>query len=358
MKIAFVLGDVSSIGGIERVTSILSDIFVRNGHQVTVISLFRAHESLNYEFNSDVKLEYLTNMKYAIQKQGGITRLLMFFSIIKKFKKLYGRSNYDLFIGQGFPNCWLLWLSGLAARSVACEHVSYNYYNKILKKIRIQVYRSFYRVITLTQNDCLLFNEYLNNVYVIPNPVVMKNAVLSDLSNKRIISVGRLSPEKGYDLLLKISPSIFEKFPDWELWIYGEGPQKEKLIRLRDILQLQDKVYFKGVTPSIGEAYSQASVYVMSSFYEGFGMVLVEAALFGLPIISFDCPNGPRDILKNGRGVLIKTGDAIALQEAIIAMLKDDNLRRYYANRSSEIPAEYSPEKIYALWKEYCFKCK
>lgn len=356
MKIAFVLGDLSSIGGIERVTSILSDVFVRHGHDVAIVSLFKEHETLNYHFNPAVRIEYLTHKKYATKKPGGISRLLMFFSILFLFRKSYKKTDYDLFIGQGFPNSWILWMSGLAVKSVACEHVCYGRYGVVLRFIRNIIYKSFFRVVVLTDNDHASFSKVISNAIVIPNPVCTDSSRQSDLSSKNIISVGRLSAEKGYDLLLNICPAIFSKFPDWELHIYGEGPLHDKLLQLRDELMLQDKVYFEGITSHIEQAYCDSSVYVMSSLYEGFGMVLVEAAACGLPIVSFDCPNGPRDILQNDHGILVPVGDEMALQNALMAMLENEDMRKYYAKKALEIPSQYTPEHIYKLWENSVFK--
>ena len=349
MKIAFVLGDISSIGGIERVTSILSDTFVKHGHSVTIISLFCAYTQLNYLFNENVKIEYVSKKKYATKKQGSFSRLFMFFSIVYSFYSYLKSRDFDVFIGQGFPVNWLLWLVGKSKKTIACEHVSYNYYPSLIRRGRILIYKCFKAVVVLTQNDGKRFGKYLNNIYVVPNPVLVHTMKTSDLSVKRIISVGRLSYQKGYDLLLSIMPDIFKKFPDWSLDIFGEGDLKDELLELRDRLGLQSYVHFRGITSNIEDKYSKSSLYIMSSRYEGFGMVLVEAAACGLPIISFDCPEGPSDILQGDRGILVPANDIEKLKEAIIMMLSDAELRVLYSKRSLEIPFRYTPEKIYNL---------
>lgn len=352
MKIAFVLGDISSIGGIERVTSILSDTFVKCGHDVTIISLFCAHDQLNYSFNKNVKIEYVSKKKYATKKQGGFSRLFMFFSIVYSFYSYLKNRDFDVFIGQGFPVNWLLWLVGKSKKSIACEHVSYNYYPSVIRKVRILIYKCFRAVVVLTQNDAKRFRKYLNNIYVVPNPVLVHTLKTSELSVKRMISVGRLSYQKGYDLLLSIMPDVFKKFPDWSLDIYGEGDLKDDLLRLRDRLGLQSYVHFRGVTSNIEDEYLKSSLYVMSSRYEGFGMVLVEAAACGLPIISFDCPEGPSDILQGNRGILVPMNDTEKLKKVIIEMLSNSELRSEYAKRSLEISSRYTPEEVYNLWRK------
>ena len=213
------------------------------------------------------------------------------------------------------------------------------------------------RFVVLTKAEALEWKN-CRNLSVIPNMLPEISFSLADLSAKRVIAAGRYGSEKGFDRLIAAWELIAQQQPDWTLHIYGEGPLRTQFEQQIERLKLNTSVFLEGETKTIEKEYAQSSIFALSSHYEGFGMVLVEAALFGLPIISFDCPNGPRDILKNGRGVLVKTGDAIALQKAITAMLRDDKLRKYYANRALEIPAEYSPEKVYALWKEYCFKCK
>ena len=352
MKLAFVIGDISSTGGIERVLSILTDSFVDMGHEITIVSLFKANNNVNYYFNHKVNIVYLSQLKYALETQGGWKRLLMFIKVLPKVKSFFSKNCFDLILGEGFPVNWTLYLIGQKNNVIACEHVYYNYYNTFIRKIREEVYRHFAAVVVLTENDKKHYTKKNNNICVIPNPVIIENLYQSDLSSNNMISVGRLEKPNGYDMLLKSLPIVFERFPEWKLNIWGEGTLKADLIKLRNRLGLQKYVNFCGNTKEIEKQYLSSSLFVMSSRYEGFPMVLIEAAAHGLPIVSFDCPEGPADILKEDRGVLVTPNDTDMLSKSLIEMLGNVQKRKYYACRGKEVVNEYSIDVISQKWEK------
>lgn len=358
MKIAIVLSDFTSAGGIERVTTNLSNVLVENKYDLTIISLFKTNNNAVYQLDSKVKLHYLTNKNYLTNKIGGINRLLLYLKTVNKLKYFVKEEKFDFIIGQGFPINFSIFLAGLSNKSIACEHVHYNYYSSTIQKVRLFIYQKFSQVVVLTDKDKLDFtSKGLINITMIPNIVVFE-AEMSNLSNKIIISVGRLEYQKGYDILLKSVKEVFKKYPDWRLHIYGQGLLERDLKTLLTNLELTNNVKFMGVTNNIKDAYSKASLFVMSSRFEGFGMVLVEAASCGLPIISFDCPNGPSDILKNNRGILVPNGDIDMLSSEIMEMLDHPEKRKEYSSRSLEISFEYSPKQIFSYWKKLFLKIK
>lgn len=352
MKIAFVLSDFTSAGGIERVTSTLSDTFVKNGHKVTIISFFRTNKNSIYESSHEVKIEYLTNKSYLTKKIAGFSRLVMYLKIFRNLKSFFKENKYDYVIGQGFPVNFSLWLIGLKKNLIACEHTHYNYYNSLLKTLRLIVYKDLITIV-LTEKDKIEFSKSLSNVYLIPNPTLFaNNQILSDLTSTKIISVGRLEYEKGYDLLLHALKDVFNQHPEWSIDIYGNGVLRTYLIELCDKMKLNNNVFFKGVTNNIKEKYINASLFILSSRFEGFGMVLVEAASCGLPIISFDCPTGPNDILKDNGGILVESGNVKALTDAILKMINDKELRIKYSQKGPGIAKRYSTDKIYEYWND------
>lgn len=350
MKITFVLADISSIGGIERVSSILTDTFAKHGHDVSILSLFQAHQSINYNINPDVSVVSLTKKQYAVKKAGGFSRLAMLISVVFKLRSYLRKQDCGMIISHGLPVNVLIWLCGFANRAIACEHVNYDRYNKLIKTIRTSIYKHFFLISVLTSNDYRKYQSRLSNVVQIPNPLPEFSTKSADLSAKRIICVGRLTYSKGYDMLLKVLPEVFERFPDWKLCIYGEGILKNDLEELKHELHLDSNVFFMGTTSDIYSEYLKSSLFVLSSRYEGFGMVLIEAASCGLPIISFDCPEGPSDILKDDRGILVKANDIDALKDAIIKMLSDSDMRKEYGRRAKDISYDYLPEAIYKSW--------
>jgi len=358
MRIAFVVGDISSSGGIERVTSILSKVLVSREYHITIISLFKAHEHLQYKFLENIDIQYLSNKKYAIKKAGGFSRLWMFINILFKLRSSIKNLPVDILIGQGFPVNFILWLTGFRKKLIACEHVNYNYYSDFIQRIRIRIYKSCLHVVTLTKDDTDNYKIFLNNVSLIPNPVELSTKKVSDLSSTQIISVGRLETAKGFDMLLHASKEVFQKYPNWTLNIFGSGILEEKLLNLKNELGLQENVFFRGTTKNIEKEYLSSSLYVLSSRYEGFGMVLVEAASCGLPIIAFDCPTGPKDILIDDNGVLVPPNDIVSLTNAMIDMIDNKEKREFYASKGQSIAKRYLPENICDQWENLFSRLK
>ena len=139
--------------------------------------------------------------------------------------------------------------------------------------------------------------------------------------------------------------------PDWVLNIWGNGEEKEYLIRKIKSLELDNSCFLRGVTQNISEEYLKNSVYVMTSCYEGFPMVLLEASSFGLPLVSFDCECGPKDMIVNGvNGFLISNRDKGAMADAICQLIEDTELLRQMGNHSKQISRQYSKEMIFPHW--------
>ena len=145
---------------------------------------------------------------------------------------------------------------------------------------------------------------------------------------------------------------VVAKHEDWVLHIYGQGAYKKQLEEQIRSLRLENNVILKGNSDDLTKAYLDSSIYVLPSRFEGFGLVLIEAASFGLPIISFDCPSGPSDILKGDLGRLVPNGDVTQLAESIIQMIENPQLRMAYARKGKEIVEKYDESRIYPLWDE------
>lgn len=358
MNIAIVVGDITSTGGIERAVSRVSEILTNVGYNVTIISLFKAHKNVAYSFNPLVNLIFLSKEKYATSKQGGIKRFMMLLKSIPNLRNYFTtiKNKYDVFIGCGCPINAILYLSGLATKTIASEHTFYNYYPSLLIKIRTYLYKHFFAVTALTEKDTSLFRQNGIDCYTIPNPLTFESKTVSDLSSKRIIAVGRLSPEKGFDDLIDIMPEIITLFPDCGLHIFGEGYLRVSLEKKIARLNLQGKVVLRGNTQNIKEEYLSSSLFVLSSKYEGFAIVILEAAACGLPIISYDCPNGPGEILSQNKGILVPNGNKEILKEKIVDLLSDPIKMQYYANERERILAPYKDKIICDLWVQLLSK--
>ena len=175
----------------------------------------------------------------------------------------------------------------------------------------------------------------------------------SDVRIKRVIAVGRLDYQKGFDRLIKAwqKVHISGRFEDWSLDIFGQGEWHGMLQQMIDNAGLQNSVRINRPTNDIMNEYIKSSLIVMTSNYEGFGMVLVEAMACGTPAVAFDCKCGPRDIIKHGEnGYLVANGDIDGLAEAMMLLMDDEKKRKLFSIKARQVVDTYSEENVMSLW--------
>lgn len=351
MNIAFLINDMTRSGGTERITATLANSFARHGHNVTIISNLREYSQLHFNLASGIRVVYI-HSNYE-KKRKRLARVIEYLKTIPLLKNVLRNSQFDLIIGQSFPMNIILYFAKGKIKHIACEHTFYFYYSKIVRTFRIFLYRKASVVVVLNTGDYKCFERHLHNVKQIPNMNYFKPINLqSSLNNKIVISAGRLNYYKGFDLLIEAMSVVVAKHEDWVLHIYGQGTYKKQLEEQIRSLRLENNVILKGNSDDLTKAYLDSSIYVLPSRFEGFGLVLIEAASFGLPIISFDCPSGPSDILKGDLGILVPNGDVTQLAESIIQMIENPQLRMAYARKGKEIVEKYDESRIYPLWDE------
>lgn len=212
--------------------------------------------------------------------------------------------------------------------------------------------RKYCRLVVLNPVEAHEWN-FLPNVIHIPNMLTMQNTELSDLEVKRVIAVGRYETVKGFDRLIEIWAQVACKKPEWTLHIYGEGSLRGSLQTMIDENGLSGSVFLEGNSENIMQEYQHSSVFVLSSYTEGFGMVLVEAASVGVPVVSFDCPSGPRNIIHDGQtGFLVEDGNIKKFADKLLMLMDDVNLRREMGRRAYEDSRQYLPEVVMKQWTE------
>lgn len=340
MKICFIVNSLKNRSGVERVLSLLGNYFYLKNIDIVILNRDSDFEDSAFELNKNIKVENLEG------------NLLEFYIKINKFLKI---NQFDLILvhnmGKLTPFSCLLKTS---IPIVSFEHISFVTRPKYLRVISKLLYKKVKHIVVLNHDDKKAFNAIgFNNVSVIPNPlpygIIKEDTVKSFMYNK-VIAVGRLTYQKNFHSLINAWGQISNLPENWVLEIYGDGEDKNSLIQLIEDKKI-DNVYIKSNTNDLKEVYSSSSFLVLSSRYEGFGMVLIEALAFGLPIISYDCPYGPSEIIQDGfNGYLVENQDVNELSKKIGILIEDFNLRKSLAANSIVSAKRYEIEHIYLNW--------
>lgn len=214
-----------------------------------------------------------------------------------------------------------------------------------------RIVRKFDKFVVLTNEDKGYWGN-LHNIEVIPNAAMNMSGHFSDVTSHRVIAVGRLDYQKGFDRLIQAWKLIQKSalYADWHLDIFGQGEWHDKLQEMINDLHLTN-IHLNQPTNNIGNEYAQSSLIVMTSNYEGFGMVLVEAMACGVPAVAFDCKCGPKDIIdNNANGILVQNGDIKKLADAMMKLMKDETLRKKMSEQAKKVVRTYSEEAVMNKW--------
>lgn len=345
--IAFLVDDISLPGGAERVICNVANLFVEElNKDVLIITTNKKNSNLFYNLNKNVLIINLNI--YNTQKNKYIKK----FEVIKKLKKIDKNYNIDKYFGVGTLNTLLLKLALIKKNIYAYEHIEYDAIKKILIPFRQIIYPKLKGIIVLTEIDKIKYLKLNDKVFLIPNFLSFYPKDSSSLNNKVILSIGRLTARKGFDYLIKSCNLIKEELKDWNVIIIGEGEEKEALYNLIKSYKLEEIIKIHLPTNNIIKYYENASIYVMPSLYEGFGMVLIEAMALGVPCISFNCPTGPGDIIKNNQdGFLVKEKNIMELSKCMKKLILDEELRKIFGKNAKKNVLRFSKERIKILWE-------
>jgi glycosyltransferase involved in cell wall biosynthesis len=237
---------------------------------------------------------------------------------------------------------------------VGQEHMNLASHKPALRRAIQRRYHGLDALVVLTEGDRDGYQDALGDsvrVTCIPNAVPHGGGPRSPLTATTVLAAGRLTPQKGFDRLIPAFAQAVERHPDWQLRICGRGPLRSRLKALVAEYGVEANVTLPGPSSDIWTEMDNASIFVVSSRFEGFPMVLLEAMAKGLPIVSFDCPTGPREVIETGaNGALVPADDIRALGRALVEMIEDTELRRRCADGALATAQEYTLERIGPRW--------
>ena len=239
------------------------------------------------------------------------------------------------------------------AVTVAQEHMNLRAHRPALAADARRRYADLDALVVLTEGDRADYSALAGlRVERIPNPTPPLDGGTSTLEAPVVAAAGRLTSQKGFDLLIPAFAPVARRHPGWVLRIYGGGPERAALEAQIEAEGMQGRIELMGPTRRLGRALAEASLFVLSSRFEGFGLVILEAMQAGLPVVSFDCPRGPSDIITSGRdGTLVPPEDVAGLTAALEELIADPARRRAYGQAALQTAAAYDQREIGARWE-------
>jgi len=352
MKILYITNGTNGSGGLERVLSIKASYFAENNYQVSILVLNNAHENSFYEFSNKINF-------YSIDVKGHpILYLKLYANGIRKTVKSLQPDIISI-CDDALKAFLIPQFLKTDSKIIYERHVSklielkvgYNVFQKIYTKIKWflmeKLAGKFSKFVVLTEGNKKEW-KLLNNIAVIPNSLSFYPDTSSNLNNKIVICVGKISYQKGQDLLIKAWKDVYKKHPDWQLHLYGKED-----INFLDANNLSHNIFYFPSTKDIEQKYLQSSVCVMSSRFEGFGMVLIEAMACGVPCVSFNCDHGPSEIIRNNKdGFIVEKENIYELAEKINILIENKDLRKKMGKYAKENVLRFSPKIVVAKWDQ------
>ncbi len=195
-----------------------------------------------------------------------------------------------------------------------------------------------------------LFSGF-RSIEVIPNTLSFKVDKIANYPSKKVIAVGRFEYVKNFSELIDIWAKVHKEYPDWQLELVGHGPYWDAIQQKVKALGLEQSIILFGISGNVVERLSQASVYVLTSHFEGFGMVLIEAQAVGLPIVSYACPSRPRDIVTDGKdGYLVPLYDKETFAQKLMTLMESENLRRQMGSAAKQASQRFELDTVMQKW--------
>lgn len=371
LKLVYVTPAIYSAGGVERVVTLKASYFAEHyGYDVTIIVTEGKGRDSFFPLSNKVKV---INLAINFEELWTCSFIQKIFVYLKKqhlYKRMLSRElqrirpditistlrreiNFLNDIRDGSRKIGEIHVNRANYRNFKTEDSNFvkNLFAKLWSSNLVGHLKKLDKLVVLTEKDREAWTE-LEQVEVIPDPLPFVPESVSSLTEKRVIAVARYSYEKGIDLILQAWAEVEKQCADWYLDIYGDGDTTsyEKLMNELGIDKRRCRL--NGRTNDVEYEYCHSSLFVLSSRFEGFGVVIVEAMACGLPVVAFDCPWGPRAIIKDGEdGILAENGNPSALAKGLICLMENDTKRVAMSTAAQRNVQRFSIDEIAQQWK-------
>lgn len=372
MKITFLLGSAYGMGGTIRATLTLANHLAER-HDIDIITVHRRRTDPFFGVDDRISVRTLMDVRKDA-RPGRLDATLSRHNsrLVPRSERIWPeitlRGDYRMWRALRTLETDVLITTRpafnlLAARFaprdvilVGQEHLHLGAHRKNLRAHMRRWYPHLDALVTLTEADRDAYATFLGNastrLEAIANPLPNGPKPVSRLDAPIIAAAGRMAKVKHYERLIAAFAKVTAVHPDWSLRLYGTGPELEKLRTVTAHHHLEDNVAFMGRTDDIYAAFAQASIVALSSSFEGFGMTIIEAFACGVPVVSFDAPQGPREIITHGRdGLLVPPGDINALADALMDLIEDPAKRRHMGANARHGAVRYDIATIAGHWE-------
>lgn len=370
MKIMYIFSELTIKGGTDKVLSDKANYLVEHGYDVTIVTEAQMGRDPVFPLSSKIKLIDIGldfNKQYT---QSFIHRAYTYFNFIhiykKKLKGILVKEKPDIVIttmgrSLDFITNFNDGSIKIGEAHTTKEHLRslhlmenkgwlYKRLAKCIRKKQISNARKLRALVLLTPEDAKDW-EGVTKTYVIPNSIKEIPLECSKLINKQAIFVGRYNDAKGYEYLVEAWKIVHQNHPDWIINIYGSGELHDDVERWINEAKLHESMIMHEPTNQIMEKYLESSICVVSSRYEGFSMAIIEAMACGVPCVSFDCPFGPRNIIKKDEdGILVDYLNSRALADSICELIENINLRKQLGSNAKKNIQRFTQDNIMEKW--------
>lgn len=371
-KIVYCTPALYSAGGTERVVSLKANYFADVlGYDVTIIVTEGKNSNSFFHLSDKVEVINLGLNFEEIWNVSFIEKVFLYLKKQRKYKKLLKRElmriRPDITITTLRREINFINEINDGSRKIGEQHLSRSNYRRTDPRFTNICEKFFYRwwkkriVYSLTKLDKLVVltpdaaSEWteVKNIIMIPDPLPIKVESCCTTSSKRVITIGRYSYEKGYDLLLKVWSIVEKKLSDWQLDIFAMGDPTPYVKMMDDLSIDKKRCHLNSSVVDVEDEYMKSSILVQPSRTEGFGLVIVEAMSCGLPVVSFDCENGPRSVITNGEdGFLIPPFDVEMFANSLMRLMSDDDLRESMGEKGKQNSQRYDIDIVGQQWKQ------